>query len=220
MKAVRIERYGNEEVMELAEVERPKAGEGELLVNVRAAAVNPVDWKIRDGLGEMFGIKLPMILGCDASGTDADGNDLAGIRMPELVVPVATFTGWNLYNDRSGPTNVMSTTTGSFIPFARTPADRERTGDPRPSIEERYKNKENYLDRIRTEPRLHFFGTPLEEKTSQRTTSYETLHHLAVCLPFKGRKSRQIKAKPYRSQQHRRSSKRKKMNDRATVRNS
>ena len=79
---------------------------------------------------------------------DADGNDLAGIRMPELVVPLATFTGWNLFNERSGPTNVMATTTGSFIPFARTRAERERSGDPRPSIEERYKNKEDYLDRL------------------------------------------------------------------------
>src|SRR5436305_10585057 len=74
--------------------------------------------------------------------------EIAGIRLPELSVPVATFTGWNLFNDRSGPTNVMSTTTGSFIPFARTRADREHTGDPRPSIEERYKNKEDYLDRL------------------------------------------------------------------------
>ena len=69
MKAVRIERYGNEEVVELAEVERPKPGAGEVLVKVKAAAVNPVDWKIRDGLGELFGMKLPIILGCEVAGT-------------------------------------------------------------------------------------------------------------------------------------------------------
>src|SRR5947207_3753657 len=69
MKAVRIERYGNEEVVELAEVERPKPGENQVLVRVKAAAVNPVDWKIRDGLGEMFGLKLPLILGCEVAGT-------------------------------------------------------------------------------------------------------------------------------------------------------
>src|SRR5438093_5838889 len=68
MKAVRIERYGNEEVVELAEVERPKPGENQVLVKVKAAAVNPVDWKIRDGLGEMFGLKLPLILGCEVAG--------------------------------------------------------------------------------------------------------------------------------------------------------
>src|SRR5256714_2601201 len=69
MKAVRIERYGNEEVVELVEVERPQPGENQLLVKVRAAAVNPVDGKIRDGLGEMFGLKPPLILGCEVAGT-------------------------------------------------------------------------------------------------------------------------------------------------------
>jgi len=69
MKAVLIERYGNEDVTELADVERPQPGENELLVKVRAAAVNPVDWKIRDGLGELFGLKLPLILGCEIAGT-------------------------------------------------------------------------------------------------------------------------------------------------------
>src|SRR5438477_5136267 len=69
MKAGRIKRYGNEEMVELAEVERPKAGENQVLVKVKAAAVNPVDWKIRDGLGEMFGLKLPLILGCEVAGT-------------------------------------------------------------------------------------------------------------------------------------------------------
>jgi hypothetical protein len=91
-------------------------------------------------LGTAFPVFIPQ--------ADTDGNDLAGIRMPELVVPLATFTGWNLFNERSGPTNVMATTTGSFIPFAHTRAERERAGDPRPSIEERYKNKEEYLDRL------------------------------------------------------------------------
>ncbi len=69
MKAVRIERYGNEDVVELAEVERPQPGENQLLVKVRAAAVNPVDWKIRDGLGDIFGLKPPLILGCEVAGT-------------------------------------------------------------------------------------------------------------------------------------------------------
>jgi NADPH:quinone reductase-like Zn-dependent oxidoreductase len=69
MKAVRIERYGNEDAMELVDVERPKPAEDQLLVKVRAAAVNPVDWKIREGLGEMFGMQLPIILGCEVAGT-------------------------------------------------------------------------------------------------------------------------------------------------------
>ncbi len=83
MKAVRIKRYGNEEVVELAEVERPQPGENQLLVKVRAAAVNPVDWKIRDGLGDIFGLKPPLILGCEVAGTvevvDSRGPSRTGI---------------------------------------------------------------------------------------------------------------------------------------------
>src|SRR5436190_5249963 len=79
MKAIRIERYGNEEVLELADVERPRPAAGQVLVKVKAAAVNPVDWKIRDGLGELFGLKLPLILGCEVAGTveETGGKDLA-----------------------------------------------------------------------------------------------------------------------------------------------
>jgi NADPH:quinone reductase-like Zn-dependent oxidoreductase len=72
MKAVRIERYGDEEVMELAKVEQPKPKGAEMLVKVRSAAVNPVDWKIREGAGEMFGLKLPLILGCEVAGGGAN----------------------------------------------------------------------------------------------------------------------------------------------------
>ena len=79
---------------------------------------------------------------------DADGNELAGIRVPELTVPVATYTGWNLFNERSGPPEVVSSMQGSFIPFARTRAERARTSDPRPSVEERYQGREQYLAKI------------------------------------------------------------------------
>jgi len=76
---------------------------------------------------------------------DADGNDLPGIRMPEIVVPLATYLGWNFYNERSGPTTELVSLSGSMIPFARTRSERERNNDPRPSIEERYKGRDEYL---------------------------------------------------------------------------
>ncbi|HJU44474.1 MAG TPA: alpha/beta hydrolase domain-containing protein [Vicinamibacterales bacterium] len=79
---------------------------------------------------------------------DADGNEIAGIRMPELTVPVATYTGWNLFNEKSGPTNVVSSMQGSFIPLARTKAERDRSGDPRKSVEERYRGRDQYLAEI------------------------------------------------------------------------
>ena len=86
MKAVRIERYGNEDVVEIAEVERPQPAENQLLVKVQAAAVNPVDWKIRDGLGEMFGMKLPLILGLEVAGTvEAVGKRVKGFAVGDEV---------------------------------------------------------------------------------------------------------------------------------------
>src|SRR5262249_19785727 len=88
-------------------------------------------------IGSAFPILVPQV--------DPDGNGTAGIRMPELAVPLATYTGWNLFNDRSGPTTVLSSMQGSYIPLSRTAADRKRANDPRPSIEERYHDKDQYL---------------------------------------------------------------------------
>jgi hypothetical protein len=80
---------------------------------------------------------------------DADGNDAAGIRPPELLAPLATFTGWNpRHPDQGAPGDLMSMM-GSTLAFARTRAERERRGDPRPSIEERYPSRAAYLERVR-----------------------------------------------------------------------
>ena len=79
---------------------------------------------------------------------DSDGNDVPGIRMPEIAVPLATYLGWNFFNERSGPTTELVSLTGSMIPFARTKSEREAANDPRPSIEERYKSKDMYLELI------------------------------------------------------------------------
>lgn len=75
----------------------------------------------------------------------ADGNDIGGVRMPELAVPLATYTGWNLFDPAWGPADLMTTTLGSFLPFPRTREERARTGDPRLSIEERYGDGDRYL---------------------------------------------------------------------------
>lgn len=73
MKAVRIHRYGGPEVLAYEDVPRPLPGEGEVLVRVEAAAVNPVDWKIREGyLKEMLDHPLPLIMGWDVSGVVAE----------------------------------------------------------------------------------------------------------------------------------------------------
>jgi hypothetical protein len=88
-------------------------------------------------VGEPYPILVPQV--------DADGNELAALRMPELIAPLATYTGWNLYNDDHGPTDVISHMSGSYIPFPRTRAGRERSNDPRLSIEERYDSRAQYL---------------------------------------------------------------------------
>jgi hypothetical protein len=75
---------------------------------------------------------------------DADGNDLAGIRSVFLQAPIGTYTGWNL-NRKGRFENGMCNLQGSFIPFARTKAERLAAGDPRLSIEERYPTKDAYL---------------------------------------------------------------------------
>jgi alpha/beta hydrolase family protein len=88
-------------------------------------------------IGKAFPILVPQV--------DGDGNGIAGIRMPELAAPLATYTGWNLFNDRSGPPTVLSSMQGSYIPLARTAADRQRGSDPRASIAERYRDKDQYI---------------------------------------------------------------------------
>jgi hypothetical protein len=79
---------------------------------------------------------------------DSDGNDRAGIRMPELVVPLATQTGWNYRHESIGAADRLSSEIGSYFVFAHTKAERENSGDPRLSIEERYRNKHDYVGRI------------------------------------------------------------------------
>ena len=68
--------------------------------------------------------------------------------MPELAAPLATYTGWNLFNDRSGPTSVLSSMQGSYMPLPRSSVERKRTNDPRPAIDERYRDKEQYLAQV------------------------------------------------------------------------
>jgi Alpha/beta hydrolase domain len=74
--------------------------------------------------------------------TDADGNDIAGVRLPDVKVPLATYTGWAL---RSGSqANDGCEGTGQMIAFAKTKAERLASGDPRLSIEERYASADAY----------------------------------------------------------------------------
>jgi hypothetical protein len=78
---------------------------------------------------------------------DADGNELAGIRLPTVSVPLATYLGWNLAKAGYAEGSLCSVI-GSTLPFAKTRAQREAAGDPRLSIEERYESVGAYVEAI------------------------------------------------------------------------
>ena len=81
---------------------------------------------------------------------DRDGNDIAGIRAPEVAVPLATMTGWNFRHPSVGNPGVIYQTLGSYVPFATSKQARRAAGDPRLSLEERYRGLDDYLRRIRS----------------------------------------------------------------------
>ncbi len=79
---------------------------------------------------------------------DSDGNEVAGIRLPEVAVPLATHTGWNpRHRDTGAPEQILDYM-GSTVRFARDAAEREALNDPRPSIAERYADEEDYRARV------------------------------------------------------------------------
>ena len=96
-------------------------------------------------LGKAYEILVPK--------TDADGNDIPGIRLPAIEVAVGTYTGWNL-RPRGLAEGELSGLLGSFIPFAKTKVQRKKTGDPRRSLEERYRNRADYVERISRAARM------------------------------------------------------------------
>ncbi|PKB63772.1 MAG: hypothetical protein BZY80_05400 [SAR202 cluster bacterium Io17-Chloro-G2] len=108
-----------------------------------------VPTQIPAGIGRVFSHLV--------SAVDRDGNELGGIRLPFVTVPLATHTGWNTrHADMGGEGQTLSTggasggtLRGSTIPFPATREERQATGDPRLSVEERYDSREHYQDLIR-----------------------------------------------------------------------
>jgi hypothetical protein len=82
------------------------------------------------------------------SKTDIDGNEVGGIRLPEIAVPLATYTGWNLYM-RPFTEGDLCDRDGGYSEFAATQAERVRAGDPRLSIAERYTSHADYSAKLR-----------------------------------------------------------------------
>jgi hypothetical protein len=79
---------------------------------------------------------------------DADGNDLGCLSPPEVAVPVATYTGWNLRHHSIGAENELVGLNGSYLPFPASEKERNDRGDPRPSLEERFGDWTTYRARL------------------------------------------------------------------------
>jgi hypothetical protein len=94
-------------------------------------------------VSEPFPVFVPQV--------DADGNERDGVRLPEITVPLATIASWNLRDPSIGAPDQRVSFEASCFPFAKTAAERQKTGDPRKSIAERYASREDYLYRYAKE---------------------------------------------------------------------
>jgi len=92
-------------------------------------------------LGRPYEVLVPQV--------DSSGNDVAGIRIPEVAAPLGTNMGWNITVPQLADLHYLSGLIGSFIPFSKTLREREASLDSRLSIEERYKTREDYLKQVR-----------------------------------------------------------------------
>jgi hypothetical protein len=88
-------------------------------------------------VGAAFPLLVPQV--------DADGNERDGVRLPEIAVPLATYTGWDLRDPSIGAPTQRVAFEVSYLPFPATAAQRQQTGDPRTSIAERYTGRADYL---------------------------------------------------------------------------
>ncbi len=112
--------------------------------------IRPVDL----GPDEAAGIgRWPAVEGdaypCLVSAVDDDGNEVAGIRVPDVAVPVGTHTGWNVRAPETGSPEQQIPMQGFTDFFSASAAGRDAAGDPRPAIEERYADRDEYLRRAR-----------------------------------------------------------------------
>ena len=82
---------------------------------------------------------------------DKDGNGLGGVRLPDITVPIGTYQGFNPRKHEANAPDYLVRHMGSFWPFSATKEEREKNGDPRLSLEERYAGKDNYVEQVMIE---------------------------------------------------------------------
>ena len=119
---------------------------------------------------------------------DADGNEVSGVRHPDVAAPLATFTGWNPRHASIGGSEMNLLLNGATIPFAATRQLREAWGDRRPSIEERYPSRDAYLSQVRAAADSlaaagYLLQTDIEEVLSSSARRYDEFIQLQSPLP-------------------------------------
>lgn len=98
MRAIQITEYGTNDVLHEVQLDRPTPKAGEVLIKVHAAGMNPVDYKIRGGMGVRLGLTLPMILGGEISGTvESVGDDVSDFKPGDAVHGMVKTGGFAEY---------------------------------------------------------------------------------------------------------------------------
>jgi len=129
----------------------PQLSDGTLVAqtDIKFPNITSIEWPLhvpggfREDLPGVSSI-LPFIV----PQVDSDGNDVGGIRLPEQAVPLGTYTDWAFRSEQTGAPNTLVAMAGSYIPFTRTRDDRDKSHDPRLSIEERYATRVEYIRRV------------------------------------------------------------------------
>jgi hypothetical protein len=144
------------------------------------------DFGPQEGIATTVPPKVGAPYPCLVPAVDQDGNELCGVRLPYLSVPLATLTGWNTrHPDIGGAGQILSTggatggtLVGATIPFPATREARQTSADPRLSIAERYASREVYLEQVRkaTEALIqarYLLAEDLEEILGQAAQHYD-----------------------------------------------
>jgi Alpha/beta hydrolase domain len=129
----------------------PQLSDGTLVAqrDIKYPNISAVQWPMhvpggfRADVPGVFSV-LPFIV----PQVDSDGNDMGGIRLPEQAVPLGTYTDWAFRSEQIGASDTLIAMAGSYIPFAKTRGDRDKSHDPRLSVEERYGSRAEYVRRV------------------------------------------------------------------------
>jgi len=122
MRAVVINEYGNNDVVQYVDIERPEPQAGEVLVKIHAAGVNPIDWKIRDGAGQRMGMMLPIHLGGEIAGTvEKVGEGVENSQAGDAVFGTIKSGGFAEYAITTAANLALKPTSLDFVNAAAVP---------------------------------------------------------------------------------------------------